>query len=204
MNPYTFLVPLVSVFVGLAVTDVAKSLHVLLRARDRVRWDWLPLAAALAPVLSAWGLWWRLFSSADATAFLTLGGFLPLAAQLVVLYLLNAASLPDEVPASGLDLRAFYHANARYFWTLYAVFVAAFILQQAIGLATHGPPDGATPAEAVWTLAGTFDELVLFVGLAVVRRRWVHAVAVGVLLALMLVGWSGLSLIVPTLSPYTP
>ncbi len=56
----------------------------------------------------------------------------------------------------------------------------------------------------MWTLAGTFDELVLFVGLAVVRRRWVHAVAVGVLLALMLVGWSGLSLIVPTLSPYTP
>ena len=204
MNPYTFLVPLVSVFVGLAVTDVAKSLHVLLRARARVRWDWLPLAAAFAPVLSAWGLWWRLFSSADATAFLTLGGFLPLAAELVVLYLLNAASLPDEVPASGLDLRDFYHANARYFWTLYAVFVAAVVVQRAVGLATGGLPEGVTQAEAAWTLADNLGQFLLFIGLATVRRRWVHAVAVVVLLALILAGWSGMSLIVSAPGPHTP
>lgn len=184
MNPFAFLLPLVSVFVGLAVTDVAKSLHVLLRARRRVQWDALPLAAAFLAVLTTYNLWWRLVGTADPAVLLTLGGFLLLAAQMLVLYLLNAAALPDDVPAEGLDLRAFYDANGPYFWTLFAVHVAVLMATRA---ALFPAPGAAVVVQNVAALA-------LFAGLAVVRRRSVHAAALAVLCVLAVVGWAGLSL----------
>ena len=195
MHPYTFLLPLVSVLVGLAVTDVAKSLHLLLRARHRVRWDPLPLAASFVAVLTTFNLWWRLASSGDPTPYLTLGGFLPLAAQLLVLFLLNAAALPDAVPEDGLDLRAFYESNARVFWALFALHVVLLMATRAVRLwAGIGTEGGSMDVFVFNALA-----LATFVVLAVVRRRWVHAVAVPILVVLALTGWSGLSLVSPPL-----
>ncbi len=190
MNPYTYLVPLVSVLVGLAVTDVAKSLHVLLGARRRVRWDALPLASALLAVLVAYNLWWRLFGAGEAAGHLTLGGFLPLALQLVLLYLVCAAALPDAVPDDGLDLRAFYDANGRTLWTLFALYVAVLVATRLVRLALgDGGPGG-------WTLAANVASLATFVVLAVVRRRSVHAVALALLLGLAVVDWGDFSLAV--------
>ena len=196
MNPFAFLLPLVSVLVGLAVTDVAKSLHVLLRARRRVRWDALPLVAAFVAVLTTFNLWWRLFGSADPAPYLTLGGFLPLAAQLLVLYLLNAAALPDEVPPDGLDLRAFYEANAPYFWTLFGVHVVILVGVRTVQFASAGPTaDGAGFAGLLLT---NLAALASFVVLATVRRRWVHVATVAVLVVLAFTGWSGLTLPAPS------
>jgi len=42
---------------------------------------------------------------------ITIGGFLPLLIGLILLFLLTAATLSDEVPAEGLDLRDFYAEN---------------------------------------------------------------------------------------------
>ena len=36
-----------SIILALAITDLATSMHRLMRARGRVRWDWIPLAVAL-------------------------------------------------------------------------------------------------------------------------------------------------------------
>lgn len=188
MTPYAFLLPLVSVLVGLAVTDVARSVHVLLRARSRVQWDALPLAAAFLAVLTTYNLWWRVAGSGDLGPYLTLGGFLPLAAQLLVLFLLCASALPDAVPDAGLDLRAFYEGNARTFWTLFAVHVAILIAVRLVGFAGD---DGVSVAKLT---ALNLASLALFVVLIVVRQRWVHVAATTALVALALAGWASLSL----------
>ena len=184
MHPFTFLLPLVSVLVGLAVTDVARSLHVLLRARRRVRWDALPLAAAFLAVLTTYNLWWHIAGSGDLAPYLTLGGFLPLAAQLVVLFLLCASALPDAVPEAGLDLRTFYDDTARTFWALFSLHVVLLLARRLA--------DGTAGTAALAAL--NLSSLALFVVLIVVRRRWVHVVAVTVLVVLALADWSGLSL----------
>ena len=57
MSPFEYLLPLISVLVGLAVADLATSLHWLLQARRRVQWDWLPLLAAILAVLAVLDLW---------------------------------------------------------------------------------------------------------------------------------------------------
>lgn len=177
MTPFEYLLPLVSVVVGLAIADLGTSLHRLLRARARVEWDALPLMAALLAMLVLLEFWWRLFAAQDAANFQTLGSFLPLGLQLLVLFLVNAAALPDALPAEGagpLVLADFYNENARYFWTLFASY--------AVVMALFG---------------GTGTSLILaalFAGLAFWRKRQVHALALGALLLLLVVEWWDLAL----------
>ena len=192
MTPFEYILPLVSVIVGLAVADLAVSLHRLLRARSRVRWDWLPLAAAVLAVLVVLELWWVFYASREADFFLTLGGFLPVAVQLILLFLLNAAALPDDVPAEGLDLRAFYESNGPYFWSLYAAYLAFVVVLRIVDL-VGGGASGEGSVSAL-SLVPNLVLLALFVLLARVRRRSVHAVAVLVLLALLVAEFSGLRL----------
>ncbi len=48
ISSFEYITALVSVVVGLAIADMATSLHRLLRNRRRVRWDWVaPLAAVV-------------------------------------------------------------------------------------------------------------------------------------------------------------
>ncbi len=194
MTPFEYILPLISVLVGLAVADLAVSLHRLLRARRRVRWDWLPLATALTAVLAVLEVWWNLYATQDDPFFSALGGFLLFAAQLIILFLLNAAALPDEVPAEGLDLRAFYDQNGPLFWSLYAAYVGLLIAVRLVQIALS-------------VIAGTFETaavsgglipgavlFVLFAALARIRNRAFHSVAVALLLGMLLYNFSQLSL----------
>ena len=108
-----------SIILALAVTDLATSMHRLLRARARLRWDWLPLAVALLILLATVQFWWIFFELWSATAKFSLGGFLPDFLTLLLLFFIASAALPDEVPAEGLDLEAYYFANRRYIWALF-------------------------------------------------------------------------------------
>lgn len=61
MTPFEYLLALVSILIGLAVADLATCMHRLLRARSRVRWDWLPLASALIVMLLILQFWWGFY-----------------------------------------------------------------------------------------------------------------------------------------------
>ena len=189
MTPFQYVLPLVSVLVGLALADLAVSLHRLLRARRRVQWDWLPLATAALAALTSFYLWWAFYNSQDDTFYRTLGGFLPFAAQLVVLFLVNAAALPDEVPDGGIDLRAFYDANGPYFWSLYAGLIFLLIAHSAGAYAVGYVPGGVRAAAGMALSA--LPLIALCVALALFRRRVFHAVAVVALFLLLLASWSG-------------
>ena len=58
MTPFEYILPLVSVLVGLAIADLAVSFNRLLRARRRVTWDWLALLAAFIALVAVLDIWW--------------------------------------------------------------------------------------------------------------------------------------------------
>ena len=188
MNTFEYLLPLISVIVGLSITDLATSLHRLLRARRRVEWDWLPLATALLAVVLVLNVWWELYP-AEAMGVYTVAEFFPLMMTLIVLFLINAAALPDRVPSEGMDLRAFYESNSSYLWLLFAVYIS---LATAVNISNRLPPmldDGSLGWKEVAELfIGQFENLMLaglFVGLARYRNRTFHVVSViGALLVL--------------------
>lgn len=190
MTPFEYILPLVSVLVGLSLADLAISLHRLLKRRRSVKWDWLPLAAALVAVLAVLEMWWQFYASRGETYFTTLGGFLPLVAQLILLFLLNAAALPDDARVEGTNLRDFYSENAPYFWTLYASYVGFILLVRIVAMADVGFSEGG----GLLSLIPSLVLLGLFLTLARIPRRSLHAIAVVALLALFLYEWSGLRL----------
>ena len=181
MSPFEYVLPMVSILIGLAIGDLSLSLHRLLRARRRVEWDWLPLAAALLVILLILQFWWEFYTIGRAEVWTRYWGFLILAAALISMFLLASAALPDAVPDDWLDLTAYYDENRRYFWVLFAVFtVLAFVLD-FFGVSDLEIASG--PLRAIPTLSFA----ALFVSLAFVRKRGYHSAVV--LLLLVFFGW---------------
>lgn len=118
VNSAEYIAVLVSIVIGLALADLLASLHRLLRAGRRVRWDWAAPLAAILVVMTLVMLWWAFYQpSAEPVS---IGEFLPDFVTLVLLFLLAGAALPDEVPPEGLSLRTYYDRNGPYFWSLFS------------------------------------------------------------------------------------
>jgi hypothetical protein len=177
------------VLVGLSVTDLATSLHRLVQARHRVEWDWLPLSTALLAAISVLDIWWDLYGMQEIESW-TFMGFLSFATLLIVLFLLNASALPDDVPSEGLNLQAFYEENSSYFWFLFATDVL-WSTAMNVGPDLVGSLLGKPDLLPVLTAAVPNLILVgLFTTLALVRNRLFHGIAVVAVLAFLLLQWS--------------
>jgi hypothetical protein len=117
----------VSIVLGLAVAELGSSFHKLMRARRRVQWDWMSLALAFVMLLEVVQFWWLSHDWYAQSAGLRLVEFLPNLVLLLLIYLMAAAVLPDEVPEQGLSLRLFYVESAPYFWSLVLAMTIAII-----------------------------------------------------------------------------
>jgi len=140
MRAFEYALGLYSVLIGLAIADIATSFHRLARSNVAVRWDPLALLAALFALLLAIGMWFDLWGVRNVTATRQFLFYLVMVAQLFLIFLIAAASLPD---AAESDLRGFYSRNRRYFWALVALFQICYValgLYFAGGLLRRGPP----------------------------------------------------------------
>ena len=176
-----------SIIIGLAVADQLISLHRLLRKRREVRWDWAAPAVALLVLLAQVQIWWSL---AQRHGTLTIGEFLPILGLLILMFLLASAVLPDEVPRKGIDLKAYYHDNGSYIWSLFAA-------ASGMGTATRLVADLQAGAPALPLLTERIPEFVVLgviVSLIFIRRRWWHAAALLLLAGVGPVLWLSRSL----------
>jgi hypothetical protein len=126
---------LVAIVLGLALAELGTSFHRLLRARARVKWDWMSPALALLMLLETIQFWWLSQTWYETASQLRLIDFLPRLVILLLIFLLAAVVLPDEVPDQGIDLRAFYVENSRHFWAL--------VLLLTLGIMIFIVPTGA-------------------------------------------------------------
>ena len=172
----------VAIIVSLAVADLLISLHRLLRAGSRVRWHWIPGALALYALLLAVNFWWGNYSRFAHLSQVSMVEFLPILASLVILFLILAAVLPDEVPAPGLDLREWYEDNARYIWILNVVGLGMLL---TVFAATHV----RTGPDILQFLGQQSLNLALFAGavlLLFTKRLWVHGSYVAFAVAVLI------------------
>jgi|WetSurMetagenome_2_1015567.scaffolds.fasta_scaffold231107_2 hypothetical protein len=121
MSAFEYLLLFAAIILGLAVSDLAISLHKLMAARGRVRWDWLAPMAAIVAFLKIVTQWWTWFAAEGIAKALTFEMYLVVLVESVLLFLLAAAALPDDVPEKGIDLRAFFNGTRRRFWLLFAL-----------------------------------------------------------------------------------
>jgi len=169
----------VAIIIGLAVADLLLSLHKLLRAGPRVKWDWLTPSLSLAMLLLTVSFWWVSHNWYQGVRTMSVAAFLPDLAVFMLLFLTVAAVLPDDVPADGMDLRDYYLSSSRYVWTLIALSLASSTLL----ISFRFPPEGAG---LLGWLAARGDNLVVDAAAVVpifTRRLWIHALAIALILA---------------------
>jgi hypothetical protein len=117
-------IALVSVIVGMGLTDLFGNLNRLIRARRTIRWDALPIAWAAIALILVNNFWWALYLGVTGIEKPSSAGtFLLSLSTPALLYLICAAALPYGRTAKGLDLREAYLAESRYFFILIVIYV---------------------------------------------------------------------------------
>jgi hypothetical protein len=133
---FAYLAAFVTIILAIALTDMLQSVHRLVMARSRVKWDVLtPLLAVfifLGIVSDFFGLW-------DDARFerLTFYGLLAFMVAPVILTLAAFAVLPDEVPPDGLDLKHFYMERRRYLALLIVLLTATDVVRAVLYAEMH-------------------------------------------------------------------
>lgn len=115
MDAFSYLSVLLSIILGLGLTQILTSLGRILRDRDRVRIDWLPISWGLLLIVVYVQVWWAMFGLRNHRDW-TFIGFAVVLAQTATLYVMAAVVLPDQVSERGLDLKRFYDRQHRWFF----------------------------------------------------------------------------------------
>src|SRR5256714_7080805 len=166
MDAFSYLSVLLSIIIGLGLTQLLTAAGRLIRHRDRVRFDWLPRLWAAVMLVVFVQVWWSMFGL-RAYRDWTFVGFLVILAQTCTLYMMAAVALPEQVDETGVDLAAYYESQHRWF---FGFFLATLVISIAKDLMINRRlPDAANLG---------FHALMAAVCLAafITRRRRVHEV----------------------------
>ena len=155
---------LISIVVGLGLTELLLSFHRLVRARRRITWDALPLAWAALILIAAVNFWWGIRAlMAQASGWLT-GTFMLAMISPVFLFLACAAALPKVEAGERLDMKAAYAGErAAFLLFLFGYQCGNWILDFAVR-------GGAT--SAIVAVTRTAAGLALIAALVARSRRW--------------------------------
>lgn len=166
MTAFEHLSVLISIVIGLALTQLLVDLQRLVQARARVASYWLCLlwAALLFMDMVAW--WWALFGLRAAVEW-NFFYFLFVLLSPVTLFLAATFALPDVGEERTIDMRAYYWDNRRFFFGLLAASTLLDAVRRGVHAGTMADP-GA--------LANAITGLLL-ASLGASRSERYHAVA---------------------------
>jgi hypothetical protein len=187
---FEYAIGVFAVLIGLAIADVATSFHRLLRSKSTVKWDPLALIAALYALCMAVYMWFDLWGVRHFAATRHFLFYLLLFAELFVLFLVAASSLPDELGTS-IDLREFYAANRKKFWFLIVLFQVGYVGAGLYFIA--GMPKLPIPVMAI-LLVQMIAPLALSLMLLATQSRAVHYAGIGLLFLVMLLHYGQASI----------
>jgi hypothetical protein len=179
-DTFNYLAVLISIILGLGITQLLSGLGRLLQDRGRVRMYWPPVVWVGVLLLLHVQTWWALFGLRSLQSW-TFLAFLIVLAQPVVLFLLTALVLPGERTDPERDLRANYYSQARWFFGL-AVLLLIVSLTRDLVLTGGLPGVLNTGAHAL---------LLVLWGIAAITRSDVYHRAVAIGTALVLAAYVG-------------
>lgn len=131
MDAFSYLSVLLSIILGLGLTQLLTATGRLIRHRERVRVHWLPLLWAAILLLIYVQVWWSMYGlrfRRDWT-FLAFGVVL---AQTATLYLMAAVVLPEQVEDGELDLGTYFDQQHRWFFGFFLATLIVSVLKDVI------------------------------------------------------------------------
>lgn len=129
-------ITLISIVVGLGLTEMFGNLHRLIRNRARVRWDWLPLAWTATLFFLVLNYWWALYLRLDGSQQAhTAAEFGLILGAPLLLFVATASVLPNFEPDSDWNMRRHYAAQRKVFILTFALYqLCTFTTASLVGL----------------------------------------------------------------------
>ena len=166
------------IFVALALENIAASFHKLIDAGRRVRWHWMAPTNAIGSAIATIGQFWVWWRGRDILAVNpTVFSVLLNAATLFLLYLACAATLPDDVPESGIDLKAFYFSKRQQYWSIVGATALLVACASAWAMVRHNFDPQLVRIGAP-ILVGTLVAAAIAASMIFVRASWWHALGI--------------------------
>ena len=113
MDEFGYLSVLLSIIVGLAITQILKGYRGIVLARARVQLYWPTLLWSISLLALNVQSWWASFGLREIRVW-TFAKFSIVIVQMVLQYMLAAIVLPDFFGAERVDLRKHYWDHARW------------------------------------------------------------------------------------------
>lgn len=164
MDRFSFVMVLLSIIVGLGVTELLTNLARQIKRRETTKFYWLHTCVVVFVFVALLQQWWEMWGLQGVNNWnfpillLMLGG--P-----VALYLISHLLFPSEF--SGVNFRAYYYDNARVIWTIGIIAIVLSVSFRPISFGVR-----------LFDLqnASSFAGLVVFAALASTRNRLVHEI----------------------------
>lgn len=131
MDAFSYLSVLLSIILGLAMTQVLQGFRDLMLARERVAAYWPCLAWAALLLLIDVQVWWAMYELRLLPEWSFLA-FAVVLAQTIPLYLLAGLVLPDVGTSGPVDLRIHFYENRRWFFSLLALLALVSIGKELV------------------------------------------------------------------------
>ena len=180
MDEFSYLSVLISIILGLAVTQILQGFRGLLLSRSRIGIYWPVIAWAALLLLICTQNWWSMFGMRNRHAWTFLQfGIVLLDTSLI--YMATALVFPDLNDAEVIDLKRSYYTHRAWFFSVLTAAVLVSVLKDLV-LDGHLPD----PTNLAFQL---FYIVTLLVG-AITQREWYHKALVlcgGVMFVLYIV-----------------
>lgn len=131
MDAFSYLSVLLSIILGLAITQILQGYRGLLLSRARVRPYAPPLIWSALMLVIATQSWWADFTLASRLTW-TFPQFGMVLLHTVLIYMMAALTLPDVPAGEPVDLREHYHREARPFFVLMIAMLASSVIKELL------------------------------------------------------------------------
>jgi hypothetical protein len=142
MSTFEYLSVLLSIILGLAITQVLMGFRGLMQSRRSTRWYWPAVTWAVLVLVIAVQGWWSMFDLRRHEDW-TFAEFAIVLGQTIVEYLLAALVLPDFAPRETVDLREHYYDHHRWFFGLLILLIVVSVVKSLIVYGQWPPPADA-------------------------------------------------------------
>lgn len=130
MDAFSYLSVLISIIIGLAITQVLQGFRLILLHRKRVKLYWPALLQGVTLLLIATQMWWAMFNLRHVAEW-TFAAYGLVLLQTIAFYLAAGLIFPD-IGETGCDLETAYFDHRRWFFGALALTVVASAVKQPI------------------------------------------------------------------------
>ena len=131
MDEFTYLSVLISVILGLAVTQILKGFRAILLSRVRIRMYWPVLAWAGLLLLVCAQHWWAMFGMRHRHDW-TFEQFGIVLLNVVFIYMVAGLVFPDFFGEAIVDLRQNFYAHCGWFFSLAVAIIAVSVAKDLV------------------------------------------------------------------------